>query len=179
LARPFNWALNCLAYALGLQCILISGVIGTNIFNGVGEALRISGPLGLLVAMVFAGFVAICVGETISEMVQVFPVPNAAFNYVKYWLGDEDIAWAIGTLYWYAWATIFAQQMISAANLLGYWGPGRFWPCVTFYFLAPLALIMLNLFPVDVSAVFFLLLFIDRSGVSDIVLTRIALPCYV
>lgn len=134
-----------------LQCILISGVIGTNIFNGVGEALRISGPLGLLLAMVFAGFVAICVGETISEMVQVFPVPNAAFNYVKYWLGDEDIAWAIGTLYWYAWATIFAQQMISGANLLGYWVPGRFWSCVAFYFWVPLALITLNLFPVDVS----------------------------
>jgi amino acid permease len=127
--------------------------------------------------MVFAGFVAICVGETISEMVQVFPVPNAAFNYVKYWLGDEDIAWAIGTLYWYAWATIFAQQMISAANLLGYWGPGRFWPCVAFYFWAPVALITLNLFPVDVSALF-LLYFIDRSRVPDIVLTRIALSCY-
>jgi len=101
--------------------------------------------------MAFAGFVAICVGETLSEMVQVFPVPNAAFNYVKYWLGDEDVAWAIGTLYWYSWATIFAQQMISAANLFGYWCPGPFWPCITFYFFVPLALITLNLFPVDVS----------------------------
>jgi amino acid permease len=105
-----------------------------------------------LTATGFVGVVAICFGETVSELVQVFPVPNATFVYVNFWLGDQDIAWATGTLYWYAWATIFAQEMISAAKLLGFWNPGTVWPGLIFYFLVPCSLVAINLFPVDVSA---------------------------
>jgi len=99
----------------------------------------------------FAGVIAICVGETVSEMVQVFPIPNATFVYIRYWLGDQDIAWAMGVLYWYVWALIFATEMISGAHLLNYWNPGPVWPGLTFFFWVPCGLVALNLFRVDVS----------------------------
>lgn len=46
------------------------------------------------------GVIAICVAECISELVQLFPAPNAIVEYIRH-LIDEDFGWAIGVAYWY------------------------------------------------------------------------------
>ena len=77
----------------------MSGILGVSIASLPGQALKLAGPGGLLAATIFTGFIALCVGETVSEMVQVFPVPNLIFVYIDAWI-DEDVAWTIGLLYW-------------------------------------------------------------------------------
>lgn len=63
------------------------------------DALELVGPGGLLVALVVLGVITISVGETVSHLVQLFPTPNAIFEYV-YNFVDEELAWIIGFLYW-------------------------------------------------------------------------------
>lgn len=82
------------------QAIVLSGIIGTGVSVTNTDALKLVGPAGLLVALAVLGVVAVSVGETVSHLVQLFPTPNAIFEYV-YNFVDEELAWIIGFLYWY------------------------------------------------------------------------------
>ena len=82
-----------------MQMIAISSVIGVTIFYGDGEALEVAGPSGALLAFAIVGIVAICVMEGISEMIQMFPTPNALMEFVRAFV-DEDLAWVVGVAYW-------------------------------------------------------------------------------
>ena len=79
--------------------IACSSTIGIVIFYGDGEALEVAGPAGTLLAFVFVGAVAICVMEGISEMIQMFPTPNALMEFVRAFV-DPDLAWVVGVAYW-------------------------------------------------------------------------------
>lgn len=79
--------------------ITISSVIGVTVFYGDGEALEVAGPSGALLAFAIVGATAICVMEGISEMIQMFPTPNAIMEFVRVFV-DEDLAWVVGVAYW-------------------------------------------------------------------------------
>ena len=79
--------------------IVVSNVIGITVFYGDGEALEVAGPSGVLLAFAVVGVTAICVMEGISEMVQMFPTPNANMEFVRVFV-DEDLAWVVGVAYW-------------------------------------------------------------------------------
>ena len=79
--------------------ITISSVIGVTVFYGDGEALEVAGPSGALLAFAIVGGVAIRVMEGISEMIQMFPTPNALMEFVRVFV-DEDLAWVVGVAYW-------------------------------------------------------------------------------
>lgn len=81
--------------------ITISAVIGVTIFYIGGAALEVAGPGGTILAFVVIGGVIICVMEGISELIQLFPAPNALMEYVKAFV-DPDLAWVVGIIYWYA-----------------------------------------------------------------------------
>ncbi len=79
--------------------IALSAIIGGGIFNNNGEALELSGPVGLILSVVVIGLIAIMVSECISEFIQQFPVPNALMTYVRVFL-DKDLGWVVGFAYW-------------------------------------------------------------------------------
>lgn len=132
------------------QFIVISSVIGTGIFSNDGPSLSASGPVGLLLNVFVLGVIAICVGETVSEFVQVWGVPNAVYEYVAAFV-DEDAAWVVAILYWYSFAAATAVQMLSAAKLLQYWGIAETWPPFIFFGIVPWLLFALNMAGVQVS----------------------------
>ncbi|MCJ1280375.1 hypothetical protein MMC21_008202 [Puttea exsequens] len=78
--------------------ITISAVIGVMIFFSDGEALELAGPSGALFAFVVVGVIAICVMECVSELIQMFPTPNAIVEFVRIFV-DEDWAWVVGVAY--------------------------------------------------------------------------------
>ena len=80
--------------------IAISAVIGVTIFYIDGAALEVAGPGGTILAFVVISAIIICVMEGISEMIQLFPAPNALMEYVKAFV-DPDLAWVVGIIYWY------------------------------------------------------------------------------
>ncbi|KAG9190161.1 hypothetical protein G6011_08249 [Alternaria panax] len=88
---------------------------------------------------------AICVAECISEMVQLFPAPNAIAEYTRH-LIDEDFGWAIGIAYWLTYLSIFAAQNIMAASLSEYWGEkDGIWRPIVFYFAANFGTLGINM----------------------------------
>ena len=83
-----------------VQFIVLTGVIGSGIFVSNGSALQIAGPAGLLLAVFVMGVIGVLVMETLSELVQLFPAPNAIVQYVQAFV-DVDWGWAVGLAYWY------------------------------------------------------------------------------
>lgn len=74
-------------------------MIGVTIFYSDGYALEVAGPSGALLAFLAVGIVVICVMECVSELIQMFPTPNAIVEFVRCFV-DEDLAWVIGLGYW-------------------------------------------------------------------------------
>ena len=68
-------------------------MIGITISYSDGEALEVARPSGTFLASAVMGITAICVMEGISEMIQLFPTPNATTEFVRVFV-DEDRAWA-------------------------------------------------------------------------------------
>lgn len=93
-------------------------MIGVTIFYSVGNALQVAGPSGALLAFAIVGIVAICVMECVSELIQMFPTPNAIVEFVRIFV-DADLAWVIGVGYWsdYIIKTLFALWLISTLKV--------------------------------------------------------------
>lgn len=72
--------------------------MGSGVFTDNGQALALAGPAGLIIAVMLLGLTALSVSETVSELVQKFPAPNAVFEYVATFI-DEDLAWPVGIAY--------------------------------------------------------------------------------
>ncbi|KAG8531717.1 uncharacterized protein KY384_003349 [Bacidia gigantensis] len=127
-----------------LEFISVSSIIGVTIFYSDGEALEVAGPSGALLAFGIVGVIAICVMECVSELIQMFPTPNAIVEFVRVFV-DEDLSWVIGVAYWYTWSSIFATQIIAAAAFTNYWGFAQVYQTVFMYFLTPVLLLAINL----------------------------------
>jgi hypothetical protein len=146
--------------------IALSAIIGGGIFSNNGEALEVSGPVGMILSVVTIGIISISVSEGISELVQQFPAPNAIVEYVSVFV-DKDLGWVVGVAYWYtailtplrlhytdrtryAFASVFAVQNLAAAQLSTYWDISSTWQTLAFYVLAPIAILAINFFGVFV-----------------------------
>jgi amino acid transporter len=139
--------------------ITISGIIGVTVFQTSGQILETAGPGGTLTAFVFIGSVAIFVMEGISEMVELWPVSNAMFEFVKRFV-DKDLSIVIAVAYWYllvfpgelpmltadryTYSSIFATLIIEAASLCDFWGLPHVWQTLIFYFFCPIILVIIN-----------------------------------
>jgi hypothetical protein len=77
----------------------LSTVIGVTIFYQAGNALQVAGPAGALLSFTVVGILGICVMDCVSELIQMFPTPNAIVEFVRIFV-DEDLAWVIGIGYW-------------------------------------------------------------------------------
>ncbi|KAG8158674.1 hypothetical protein KVR01_011796 [Diaporthe batatas] len=129
----------------GLQILLIvlSALIGAGIYMTDVDALQLIGPLGLLVAFMILSVIAACIGDTVSHLVQLFPTPNAVFEYV-YNFVDHELGWVVGFSYWYAWVTTFALEMLTAASITQFWGLDHVGIGVIFYVAVPVFCIVIN-----------------------------------
>ncbi|ROW10488.1 hypothetical protein VMCG_02142 [Cytospora schulzeri] len=78
--------------------IVLSALIGTGVFVTNTDALELSGPDGLLVALLVLGVITVSVGDTVGHLVQLFPAPNAIFEYT-YNFVDHELAWVVGFAY--------------------------------------------------------------------------------
>lgn len=74
-------------------------MIGVTILSSGGEALEIAGPGGVLLAYFIVGAIAVAVMEGVSEMIQLFPAPNAIVEYIRNFV-DADLAFVVGISYW-------------------------------------------------------------------------------
>ncbi|CAK5267222.1 unnamed protein product [Mycena citricolor] len=103
-----------------VQMIAIAGTIGTGLFLGSGNALRVAGPLGSLVAYALVGTVAYSSLCCVGEMTTWAPISGTFPHYAARWV-DPAFGFAVGWNYFYANATAIPVEISAAVILLTFW----------------------------------------------------------
>ncbi|KAL4998545.1 amino acid permease/ SLC12A domain-containing protein [Aspergillus recurvatus] len=104
-----------------LQLMAIGGSIGTGLFVGIGEYLRDSGPLSVVLGYLLYGLLFIwpcylCVGE----MCAYLPIPGSIFELAGRYV-DPAFAFAMGWVYFYACVMLVCVEYSSVATVIQYW----------------------------------------------------------
>ncbi|KAI4232932.1 MAG: hypothetical protein L6R40_007254 [Gallowayella cf. fulva] len=79
--------------------IAFSGAVGIGIFQTSGEIIALGGPVGALLAFIFAGLVIFSVMRCLAEMVSVRPVTAPLIDFPHTFV-DEALGFTVGIMYW-------------------------------------------------------------------------------
>ena len=79
--------------------IAFSGAVGAGLFLSSGQIIAMGGPVGALIAFLFAGLIIFAVMNTLAEMVSVRPVSGAIMDFPEVFV-DEALGFAVGLMYW-------------------------------------------------------------------------------
>ncbi|KAL8810970.1 MAG: hypothetical protein Q9200_002160 [Gallowayella weberi] len=77
----------------------ITGAVGIGIFQTSGEIIALGGPVGTLLAFIFAGLVIFSVMRCLAEMVSVRPVTGPLIDFPHTFV-DEALGFAVAIMYW-------------------------------------------------------------------------------
>lgn len=104
-----------------LQMIAVGGSIGTGLFIGSGRALRVGGPLGILIAWLVMGFMLFNVVHSMGEMAIMYPIEGGFYTLANRFI---DPAWgfAMGWNYVFQWLIVLPLELTAAAITVNYWG---------------------------------------------------------
>lgn len=100
----------------------IGGAIGTGLFMGSGIAIAYAGP-GVLVSYVIAGFIALAVMYSLSEMAVAHPTPGSFGTYAELYLNP----WAgflVRYSYWACQVVAIGGEAVAIGVYLKFWYPG-------------------------------------------------------
>jgi amino acid transporter, AAT family len=105
------------------QAIMISlgGAIGTSLFLSSGIALGYAGP-GAMVSYAIAGFIAVAMVFSLSEMAVVHPAAGSFGTYAEIYLSP----WAgfmVRYTYWFAQVIATGFEAVAAGIYMTYWIP--------------------------------------------------------
>lgn len=105
------------------QAIMISlgGAIGTSLFLSSGIALSYAGP-GVMVSYAIAGFIAVAMVFSLSEMAVMHPAAGSFGTYAELYLSP----WAgfvVRYTYWFAQVVATGFEAVAAGIYMTYWFP--------------------------------------------------------
>ncbi|KAL8838573.1 MAG: hypothetical protein Q9205_001848 [Flavoplaca limonia] len=121
--------------------IAFSGAVGIGILQTSGEIIALGGPVGALLAFVFAGLVIFSVMRCLAEMVSVRPVAAPLIDFPHTFV-DEALGFTVGVMYWLANCMSMVTLTIAAAMFTQYWDSSFGITAATFILL--LALFLMN-----------------------------------
>ncbi|KAK0508794.1 hypothetical protein JMJ35_009070 [Cladonia borealis] len=121
--------------------IAFSCAVGIGLFETSGQILAMGGPVGAILAFLFAGLVIFCVMRSLAEMVSVRPVSGAIMDYPASFV-DEALGFTVGIFYWEVADIAMVSLTIAATMFSQYWGPGFSVKAATFVLLA--AILFMN-----------------------------------
>ncbi|KAL8704701.1 MAG: hypothetical protein Q9201_002163 [Fulgogasparrea decipioides] len=100
--------------------IAFSGAVGIGIFQTSSEIIALGGPVGALLAFIFAGLVIFSVMRCLAEMVSVRPVAAPLIDFPHTFV-DESLGFTVGIMYWLANCMSMVTLTIAAAMFTQYW----------------------------------------------------------
>ena len=106
------------------QIIMISlgGAIGTSLFLGSGIALGYAGP-SALVSYAIAGFFAVAMVLSLSEMAVMHPTAGSFGTYAETYL-NRWAGFVVRYTYWFAQVIAAGFEAVAAGIYMTYWFPG-------------------------------------------------------
>ena len=101
----------------------LGGAIGTGLFMGSGLAIGYAGP-AVILSYVLAGFVALVMVFSLSEMAVVHPTAGSFGTYAEIYL-NPWAGFVVRYTYWIAQVIAIGGEAVAAGLYMSFWFPGR------------------------------------------------------
>jgi amino acid transporter, AAT family len=123
-SKPIGQRESGLQRGLGkAQIVMIGlgGAIGTGLFMGSGLAIGLAGP-AVILSYVIAGFVALAMVFSLSEMAVVHPTAGSFGTYAETYL-NPWAGFVVRYTYWLAQVIAIGGEAVAAGLYMGLWFP--------------------------------------------------------
>ena len=117
-----------------IQLIALGGAIGTGLFLGIAQTIRLAGP-SVLLGYAIAGLIAFFIMRQLGEMVVEEPVAGS-FSYFanRYW--GPLAGFMSGWNYWVLYVLVSMAELSAVGIYVQYWWPGiPTWTSALFFYL--------------------------------------------
>jgi aromatic amino acid transport protein AroP len=105
-----------------IQLIALGGAVGTGLFLGVAETIRLAGP-SVILGYAIAGVMAFFIMRQLSEMVVDQPVAGSFSHFANtYW--GPFAGFASGWNYWILYVLVSMAELTAVGIYVQYWWPG-------------------------------------------------------
>ena len=105
-----------------VQLIAIGGTIGTGLFLGSGQSIRLAGP-SIILAYILTGMVCFLLMRALGELLLSNLDYHSFVEAVREYLGDTA-GFITGWTYWICWVTIAMAEMTAIGIYVQLWLPG-------------------------------------------------------
>ncbi|VUC29262.1 unnamed protein product [Clonostachys rosea] len=105
------------------QMIALGGTIGTGLFLGSGQVLRMGGPLFLLLGYTTITLLLYGVATATGEMSSYLPIPGCSVAYYGTRFVSKSLGFTLGWVYWYIFSITVPAEINVTALVIDYWNP--------------------------------------------------------
>lgn len=126
-----------------IQLIALGGAIGTGLFLGIAQTIKMAGP-SVLLGYAIGGFIAFLIMRQLGEMVVEEPVAGSFSHFAyKYW--GDFAGFASGWNYWVLYVLVAMAELTAVGIYVQYWWPDiPTWVSAAVFFLAINAINLAN-----------------------------------
>ncbi|SQI45936.1 General aromatic amino acid permease [Serratia plymuthica] len=104
-----------------IQLIALGGAIGTGLFLGIAQTIKMAGP-SVLLGYAIAGVIAFFIMRQLGEMVVEEPVAGSFSHFAnKYWSGFAGFM--SGWNYWVLYVLVSMAELTAVGIYVQYWWP--------------------------------------------------------
>lgn len=105
-----------------IQLIALGGAVGTGLFLGIAQTIKMAGP-SVLLGYAIGGFIAFMIMRQLGEMVVEEPVAGSFSHFAyKYW--GNFAGFASGWNYWVLYVLVAMAELSAVGIYIQYWWPG-------------------------------------------------------
>jgi aromatic amino acid transport protein AroP len=105
-----------------IQLIALGGAVGTGLFLGVAETIKLAGP-AVILGYAISGVMAFFIMRQLSEMVVDQPVAGSFSHFAnRYW--GPFAGFASGWNYWILYVLVSMAELTAVGIYVQYWWPG-------------------------------------------------------
>ncbi|KAH7324915.1 amino acid permease/ SLC12A domain-containing protein [Stachybotrys elegans] len=130
------------------QMIALGGAIGTSIFIGTAQVLRIGGPLFLVLGYSFLCILVYLIMTGLAEIAAYLPVQGGTMSFYGSKYISRSMGFALGYLYWYSLGILIPYELVASTLLIDYWGSTSVSPAV-FVTAILVVIVLVNFLPVQ------------------------------
>ncbi|MDQ9832639.1 amino acid permease [Acinetobacter soli] len=126
-----------------IQLIALGGALGTGLFLGISQTIKLAGP-SVLLGYAIAGIIAFLIMRHLGEMVVEEPV-SGSFSYFanKYW--GPMAGFMSGWNYWVLYVLVSMAELSAIGTFVQFWLPELpTWITALFFFIAINAINLIN-----------------------------------
>ncbi|PHM45838.1 amino acid transporter [Xenorhabdus mauleonii] len=121
-----------------IQLIALGGAVGTGLFLGIAQTIKMAGP-SVLLGYAIGGFIAFLIMRQLGEMVVEEPVAGSFSHFAyKYW--GDFAGFLSGWNYWAMFILVGMAELTAVGMYIQYW-----WPEVPTWVSAAIFFVLVNL----------------------------------